>query len=289
LESPRQLFRARSVAARTLARLSPALFVSRLDALVRSEFERAQPRLSLAEALEALPQSTSGTRMLARLQRQQIGLATDFLIELLALGGRLPDFDLLVVSLHSQNAKVRANAIEAIENGLDRTTFLLLKGLIEGRPPRRIAHDELVVMLEERLRHPNPLEVYGAAQTLADILAPEQLGPCLRAALRPGLGVGERDLIASLLRLDGARPFTIVDMIDAIAAIPDFAPASIEVQTRLAVCLKPVRPDGPAMAVAVAGGQPMWLPEKDVMDLASRYADLALSLLKTRDDRAYAA
>lgn len=289
LESPRQLFRARAVAARTLARLSHPLFVSRLDTLVRNEFERAQPRLSLAEALEALPQSTSGTRMLAQLQRQQISLATDFLLELLALGGRLPDFDLLVISLRSQNPKVRANAIEAIENGVDRPTFLVLRGLIEGRPPARIAQDELIEMLEARLLHPNPLEVFGAAQSLADLLPAEQLGAVLRTALRPGLGAGERDLIASLLKLDGARPFTVVDMIDAIASIPDFAPASIEVQTRLAVCMKPARPDGPAMPVTVANAPPMWLPQKDVMDLASRYADLALALLKAQDDRAYAA
>jgi hypothetical protein len=289
LESPRQLFRARAVAARTLARLSQALFVSRLDALVRNEFDRAQPRISLAEALEALPQSTSGTRMLARLQRQQISLATDFLIELLALGGRLPDSDLLVISLRSQNTKVRANALEAIENGVDRPTFLLLRGLIEGRPPTRIARDELIDMLKARLLHPNPLEVFGAAQSLAELLPAEQLGAALRTALRPGLGAGERDLITSLLKLDGARPFTVVDMIDAVAAIPDFESASIEVQTRLAVCMKPVKPDGPAMPVTVAHAPPMWLPEKDIMDLASRYADLALALLKAKDDRAYAA
>jgi ATP:ADP antiporter, AAA family len=289
LESPRQLFRARAVAARTLAKLSPALFASRLDALVRAEFDRAQPRLSLAEALEALPTSSCATRMLSRLQRQQVALATDFAIELLALGGRLPDFDLLVVSLHSQNVKVRANAIEAIENGVDRPTFVLLKGLIEGRPPSRISDDELFAMLEARLAHPNPLEVYGAAQALRDLLPPEQLPSRLRAALRPGMGAGERDLIATLLELDGGRPFTIVDMIDAIAGIPDFAPASIEVQTRLAVCMKPVKPDGAAMPVQVVGAPPMWLPQADVMDLASRYADLALALLKARDDRAYAA
>ena len=289
LESPRQLFRARAVAARTLAKLSHPLFLSRLDTLVRNEFDRAQPRISLAEALEALPESTCATRMLSRLQRQQIGLATDFAIELLALGGRLPDFDLLVVSLHSQNVKVRANAIEAIENGVDRPTFLLLRGLIEGRPPARISEGELLAMLEARLLHPNPLEVFGAAQALRDLLPPEKLGSSLRAALRPGVGAGERDLISSLLELDGARPFTIVDMIDAVASIPDFEPASIEVQTRLAVCMKPVKPEGPAMMVEVNGAPPMWLSETDVMDLASRYSDLALALLKARDDRAYAA
>ncbi len=93
----------------------------------------------------------------------------------------------------------------------------------------------------------------------------------------------------SLLGLDGARPYTVVDMIDAIAAIPDFAPASIEVQTRLTGCLTATEPEAPAIPITIAGAPPMWLPWAEVIDLASRYSDLALSLLKARDDRAYAA
>jgi AAA family ATP:ADP antiporter len=288
LANPRQLYRARAVAARSLAKLSHPLFLSRLDALLHAEFERAEPRLLLAEAIEALPLATSATRMMARFQRQQIGLATDFLLELLALGGLLPDFDLLVVSLHSQNPKVRANAIEAIENGLDRRTFGLIKGLIEPAPTRKIDRDELITMLEVRLAYPNPLEFYGAAQTLRDLVPAEALGGRLRAALRPGLSPGERGIIMTLLGLDGARPYTVVDMIDAIAAIPDFAPASIEVQTRLTASLATTKPEGAALSVAVAGAPPMWLAWSDIIDLASRYSDLALSLLKARDDRAYA-
>ncbi len=289
LTNPRQLYRARAIAARSLAKLSHPLFLSKLDVLVRAEFDRAAPRLVLAEAIEALPLSTSATRMMARFQRQQIGLATDFLVELLALGGRLPDFDLLIVSLHSQNPKVRANAIEAIENGVDRRTFLLLQGLIEPPPARAIDRTELLAMLEARLAYPNPLEVFGAAQTLRDLVPTDELGGRLRAALRPGLGPGERGLIMSLLRIEGSRPYTVVDMIDAIGAITDFAPASIEVQTRLTACLTETRPAGDAMPINVTGAPPLWLSQADIIDLAGRYSDLALSLLKARDDRAYAA
>lgn len=289
IADPRQYYQARSLAGRALARLSYPLFVARLDVLVREELNLAQPRFALAEALEAQPDPTRAMRMFTRLQRERIGQATDFALELLALGGRLPDFDLLVVSLHSQNVKVRANAIEAIENGVDRSTFLLLKGLIEPQQHGKSSRAELLAMVEASLTHPNLLDAAGAAQTLRDMVPPEELGSRLRTMLRPGATKAWRQLIGSLLELEGAKPYTLVDLIEAIADIPRFAPASIEVHARLTAYLKTNRPPGVVTPVNAAGAPPMWLAESDVLELAGRYPDLALSILKASDDRAYAA
>lgn len=289
LADQRQYYGARSIAARALARLSHPLFTSRVDVLVGEELDLAQPRFALADALEALPAPTRATRTLARFQRQQIALATDFAIELLALSGRLPDFDLLIVSLHSQNPKVRANAIEAIENGLDRPTFMLLKGLIDARPPGIFSRDELLAMLDARVGSPHTIELIGTAQSIRDLVPPAELGGRLRRALRPGLSRSERGTIATLLGLEGARPFTLVDMIDAIAAIPDFAPASIETQARLTMSLKTDRPAMGAIRVDIAEAPPMWVARSEAMDLASRHPDLALAMFKAGDDRSYAA
>lgn len=284
-----QSYRGRSVAARALARLSYPLFTARLDGLVRDELARAQPRFALADALEALPAPTRATRTLARLQRQQIAQATDFAIELLAIGGRLPDYDLLIVSLHSQNPKVRANAIEAIDNGTDRATFLTLKALIDARPATAHPRGMLLDLLDAQLDSPNTVELIAALQAIHDLAPSDELGTRLRRALRPDLHALARGAIATLLGLPGARGWTLVDMIDAIASLPEFAAATIEVQTRLAMALTPAAPAGAATMVAVAGAPPMWLSADVVRDLAIRQVDLALAIYRTRDDRSYAA
>ena len=265
------------------------MFASRLDALVKAELDRAQPRFALAQALEALPAQTSATRTLARFHRQQIGTATDFAIELLAIGGRLPDFDLLIVSLHSQNPKVRSNAIEAIENGVDRSTFLMLKELIDGRPSASARPIPLLDQLDAGLSSANPIELVATAQALRDLAPPAELGPRLRKALRPGIGRTARHVIATLLGISGAPDHTLVDRIAAIAAIPDFAPATIEAQTRLATILREEKPAGDAISVPMPTGAPLWLARDEVMDFARRYADLALAMYRATDDRSYAA
>lgn len=288
LPDPTFRYRGRAMAARALARLSYPLFTSQLDALVRAELDRAEPRFALAEAVEAMPNPTRATRLLARLQRQLIGKGTDFVIELLALGGRLPDFDLLIVSLHSKNPKVRGNAIEAIENGVDRTTFGLLKGLLDPRPAG-IAVDpaRLLAMLESRLASPDPLELVTAAQAIRDLVPAEELGPRLRAALRPDLYILERADIATLLGLPGSPPRTMVDKIDAIAAFADFGSASIDVQARLAIKLRD-KPSDDVRAIDI-DGVTMWLSNAYVLDLAARNVDLALAMYRASDERAYAA
>nr|WP_047165890.1 ATP translocase [Sphingomonas sp. Y57] len=282
-------YRGRAMAARALAHLSYPLFSSQLDSLVRAELERAEPRFVLAEALEALPEPTRATRLLARLQRQLVGKGTDFVIELLALGGRLPDFDLLIVSLHSKNPKVRGNAIETIENGVDRSTFLLLRGLLDERPAGAPAGEaRLIAMLEDRLASPDPLELVCAAQAIRDLVPPGEVGPKLRKALRPDLYPLERADLASLLGLPGAGPRTMVDKIDAIAAFPDFAAASIDVQARLAIKLRDKPPEKDVRRVDV-DGVTMWLSNAYTLDLAARNVDLALAMYRASDDRAYAA
>ncbi|MBD3761879.1 MAG: MFS transporter [Rhizorhabdus sp.] len=284
-----QSYRGRSVAARALARLSAPIFAWRLDDMVREELGRAEPRFALAEALEAVPEPTRATRTLARLQRQQIAQATDFAIELLALGGRLPDYDLLIVSLHSNNPKVRANAIEAIENGTDRPTFLTLRALIEARPATAPRPEQLLAMLGDRLASPSTVELIAAAQAIRDLAPPEERAARLRPALRPGLHALGRSTIAALLGLPGSTAVTLIDRIDGIAGMPQFAAASIEVQTRLALALTGTRPADDAVAVHVAGAPPLWLAADIIRDLAVRQVDLALAMYRARDDRAYAA
>ena len=57
----------------------------------------------------------------------------EFILELLAIGGRLPDFELISNSLRSNNTKIRANAIETIEQGVSRDIFKILLPLVDSR------------------------------------------------------------------------------------------------------------------------------------------------------------
>jgi len=281
-------YRSRAMASRALARLSYPLFASQLDTLVRVELGRAEPRFALAEMLEAVEAPTRAIRLLARLQRELIGKGTDFVIEMLALGRRLPDFDLLIVSLHSKNPKVRGNAIEAIETGVDRATFLMLERLIDDNPSGAADPDRLAETLEGRLGTPDPLELVMVAQAIRDLVPAETLPARLRKALRPDLYLLERQDIATLLELPGAGRRTMVDKIDAIASFPDFASATIEVQARLAIKLRETPPPGDVRRVDV-DGDTLWLPEAYVLDLAARNVDLALAMYRAKDERVYAA
>ena len=283
-------YRSRALAARALARLSYALFESRLDALVQGELRDAQRRFAIADAFDSVASRSTAIALLARHHRQMIGVTADFAIELLARGGRLPDFDLLIISLHSANPKVRANALEAIENGVDHITFTLLNTLLNheaaaSRPDDR----ELVTLLERGLTSVDPIELIASAQALRDLVPSDRLGHHLRQSLSRRLSTLERRTILKLLDLDSRPGPTLIDIIDALARIPAFAPATTEAQMRLARRVTANRPgDEGAMAITLDGFS-LWLADSDIRDLASRYPDLALSMLKASDDRSYAA
>ena len=282
-------YRARALAARSLAALSPAQFQSQLTRLVAEELDETGPRLAEAERFEAEQAQSPAIGLLARAFREHIAASVDFVLELLALGGVLPDFDLLIVSLHSQNPKVRGNAIEAIASGVDIATFRRLEPLIHRRAAGTAAADhDIVPLLQEAVANGHEFEVAAAAQALRDLSPPEHLGTHLRAALRPGLSPMLRDTLAALLGLERQGEPTVVDLVGALLAMPRFAPASIESLTALAERASPVR-EGRIGAEFEAAGRPLYLTRADIDGVAARYPDLALSLLKAQDGRAYAA
>ena len=284
-------YRARSVAARSLAALSNAQFMSQIDRLVREELGETGPRLALAERFEAEQDRSPAIGLLARAYREHIAASVDFVLELLALGGALPDYDLLIVSLHSANAKVRGNAIEAIASGVDHPTYKLLDPLINRRGNRAAGagnQGDIIPLLREALTTGHEFEVAAAAQALRDHAPAEDLAGLLRGALRPGLSPMLRETLSILLALDREATPTIVDLVEGLRASPDFASASIDALQALAERASPAKPARVAAEIQV-GGRPFWLSRPDVDGVAARYADLALTLLKARDGRAYAA
>jgi AAA family ATP:ADP antiporter len=282
-------YRARSMAARALSTLSHAQFMSQLDRLVREELGETGPRLAVAQRFEAEARRSPAMSLLAHAYRQRIGESVDFTLELLALGGLLPDFDLLIVSLHSANPKVRGNAIEAIAAGVDHATWRKLEPLLNRRAVAAGgAGGELAALLKEVVDTTHGFEAAAAAQALRDLVPEAELAAHLRGAIEPGLSDIFRDSYARLLGLPGAERPTVVDLVAAIRERPEFAAASIDAQVALAERVTS-EPAARKPVELSADGRSWWLSRPDIDEVAARYPDLALAMLKVQDGRAYAA
>lgn len=282
-------YRARAVAARALSTLSHAQFVSQLTRLVREELDETGPKLAVAQRFEAEAHRSPAMSLLAQAYRQRIGESVDFTLELLALGGLLPDFDLLIVSLHSANPKVRGNAIEAVASGVDHATWKKLEPLVTRKGVAGAdAGGELIPLLKEAVDTGHGFETAAAAQALRDLIPADELAAHVRGGIEPGLPPILRDTFAILLALDGDPRPTVVDLVAAIRARPEFALASIEAQMALAERATPAAAGRKPVELTLAGGS-WWLSRPDVDEVAARYPDLALTMLKAQDTRTYAA
>lgn len=133
LKDSGQSYEARSMAARILSRIAFAQFESIFPQLIDAEIQRAYRFLTDQAILQAEKKPTPGFTVLTGLYRDNREAAVSFILEMLTLGGRLPDFELLRASLRSDNPKERGNAIETIEQGVHRSIFQLLLPLIDSR------------------------------------------------------------------------------------------------------------------------------------------------------------
>lgn len=282
-------YRARAVAGRALCDLSAAQFASQLERLVGEELDETARTLALAERFAAGTAPSPALGLLAAALRERVGQSVDFVLELLALGGRLPDFDLLVVSLHSANPKVRGNAVEAIATGVDHHTWKRLSPLLNNHPQTAASdgHGDLIARLAATATSGRDFEALCAAQALRDLMPADQLPALLRGAVTPATAPAVRDSFAILLGLAEDGP-TLVDLVSAVRRLPAFELASLEAQLALAERATPVRPARHGVELALEG-RSWWLRRADVDETASRYPDLALTMLKALDGRAYAA
>lgn len=290
-------YRARSLSARTLAMLSPAQLNSQLDRLVESEVALAHKSIVMARSFEQAAGEASALRLLAQAIEERVAEAVDFVLELLALDGRLPDFDLLIISLHSANQKVRGNAIESIESGLDHRTYKMLKPLIQRKaiasrslPPS--GQTEICALLTDILQTPRPFEVSAAAQALSQYYDTQALASHLRKALSGNPADMVRSTIAILLNInadlkESPQP-TIVDQIAALQQHPEFARSPINTLLALAEHLGPEQEGVHDKAVDLKE-QKLWLQGKHIDDIACRFPELALIMLRIQDGRHYAA
>lgn len=285
-------YRIRAIAARALAEVSYAQFASQLDPLVRQELRETGPLLAGARRFEAAAQGSVSLTLLARAQRERVSASVDFTLELLALAGQLPNFDLLIVSLHSANAKVRGNAIETIETGVDNATFRLLEPLLRQRDDDvgggGDMQGDLLPLLDQALASGQGIEALAAAQALHERLDEAAFGHRVRQVTRPDMPPALREQLLALLEMgeDGSLP--TLDVVAALCDRPGIGGATLEALEMVARYARPTAPAGPAIQDS-AKGRPFWIRHRDLRDVAGRYPDLALVMLKMLDDRPYAA
>ncbi|MEL7431050.1 MAG: hypothetical protein AAGI90_00775 [Chlamydiota bacterium] len=123
----------RILASKILARLSPAQLHAHLDAILHVEKERAYFYFYYGHTVQTsypdIPLKDLTQTLLTSFQS-----AIDFIIHLLAAVGQVEDPELLVLSLHSKNAKVHSSAIEALETTCSPSVFSWILPLIEDLP-----------------------------------------------------------------------------------------------------------------------------------------------------------
>ena len=182
---------ARSIAARALSKLAFPQFEMYFPDIVNTVIGRAYEFLYHSSILQK-EGKTIGLSVLAKYYKTIFDLIIEFVLELLAIGGRLPDFELINSSLRSNNAKVRANAIETIEQGIGRGIFRILLPLVDSRsleekiqffksnfPVEEITSQEI---MQAALDTKFPLECSTAAQILWE-MSPSDAYEKLRAKL----------------------------------------------------------------------------------------------------------
>jgi len=161
----------------------------------------------------------------------------EFVLQILALGGRLPDYEMISSSLHSQNPKMRANAIEALEQACNRAIFLRLLPLVDSRPmedimrfyQRHAADAELTpATIIAKASHSHvPLERSAAAQTMWDLAVPDVLNT-LRQQLRDTSSSLFRDTVTSLfIRESNGMSSNPIEMIALLSRTAFFTSFSV--------------------------------------------------------------
>jgi HEAT repeat protein len=123
----------RAIAARALAKVSWPQFEQLAPSLINNEMIAAYRAVAWRVVIEKLELDGAAQRIFALCRRTEANDRIFFVLELLALSGRVGDIDLVSSSLQSTNSRQRGNAIESLEQDIPRPVFKKLLPLIDSR------------------------------------------------------------------------------------------------------------------------------------------------------------
>lgn len=135
--------RSRLFAAKILSHIDLTPIRTSLKEIVRAEIEKVyfydhHMQLPYAQELTILKETLAAN----------VDVRIDFLVQLSALAGAIPESEILSHGIHSKNRKVKARAIETLEKALEPTLFALIRPFIDERQSterRRYLHKSLKI------------------------------------------------------------------------------------------------------------------------------------------------
>ena len=165
----------RSIAARAIAQMAFPQIESQLPSLIQREIQRAYHMIYSYQVLSEDSQSTNGLTCLKMFYQDEQTQSLRFIIELLSLGGRFANHEMISASLDSSSRATRSNAIETLEQSVNRNIYRMLLPLVDGQSPaqqveffhKRFQVESLTSaqVVESALQSSNPLEKAIALQT----------------------------------------------------------------------------------------------------------------------------
>ncbi|HET6537916.1 MAG TPA: MFS transporter [Sphingopyxis sp.] len=284
LRDRRRSYVERPLAAQLLAGHSRPIFTAQADGLVPAELHAAQRWSEDAARLTAsatAKDDAGAIALLGRAQRERAANAVDFVLELLALRGVLPHFDLLIVSLHSSNPKVRANAMEAIEAGAGHALHQQIGHVLQAGQDvsAPLSVDEVIQLASAALDEGSAFEQAAAIDVLAQNLSRADFARETARLITPAM---PDEMRCQLLRHLGIVQTTQPDQVARVAALSrtaSFSRASLQTLAELAGAATCQKPNEPAYC-GHAGSQIFWISHGAIRDAAGRYPDLALAMLR---------
>lgn len=167
--------RSRSLAARTLSHLSFAQLDSMVGGIVETEIQTSYLYLDRALTLKD-SEDVPAMHLLGQFYKDMQQTNLEFVLELLALAGRIPDYEQIAASLRSSNPRTRGDSIETLEQSVPRPVFRMILPLVDSRPlEEKISfyyrnfqgsRDSAQAILEKALRSKNDLEKALGSQAL---------------------------------------------------------------------------------------------------------------------------
>ncbi len=222
LRDPAVAYRSRSLAARALARLALPQLELVVDELIEGSVARAARVADAGSTLERhRTEASVGLLVLRRFYRDSAADLLEFILQLLSLAGRLPDFDLIRASLAFADPKDRANAIETIEQSCPHALFRRLLPLIEWpgtRPVQGAAPRNLEAALRSAAESEQPVEAAAALLAARELHLADH-GAWLHTALARSRDPRGLAWIHELRARPDCGPSSTLHPLDRIAAL----------------------------------------------------------------------
>lgn len=131
-------YHSRSLAGKILFKVSPDQFELSYKHIIDDEIRIVYQTLHNYNLLLISNFRGGGVDLLLRFYKDLRQIKINFILETLTIIGQLPAYELIANSLRSTNPKTRSYAIEALEQGVERSIFSKLFPLVDRRPLEKI-------------------------------------------------------------------------------------------------------------------------------------------------------